>query len=276
VQASYLLTFRDDANGIRRRNLETVLTWLNTLPNREELEVIVIEQSRVPSLDAADNMFHRVRVVHAFNAEYFNKSWGLNLATRHSTTPWLFFADSDMMLPSGIEETLDLLARGVEIVKPYSRLIDLTEQETDALDDGVLPDAIITSAGGESARQAIGEHIVLAGGIFAIQSKTFAKLGGFDERFIGWGGEDNAMTLKIQRARPATVQLDALALHLFHPRDLPNARVNPQYQRNLALLEQYRHLSDAALFRMFEIQKQLAGNERKYSPPLDLSIRSAK
>jgi glycosyltransferase involved in cell wall biosynthesis len=274
VQASYLITFRNDTNGTRLRNLETVLTWLNTLPERSELEVIVVEQSRVPSLEASEGIFRNVRLVHAFNAVDFNKSWGLNLATRYATTPWLFFADADLMLPSGIEESIDLLARGVEVVKPYSRLVDLTEHETDALDEGVLPDAVSSTTSGVDARQMIGEHVVLAGGVFAMQLKTFAKLGGFDERFVGWGGEDNAMTIKIQRARPSTMQLDALALHLFHPRIVPDMHAHSQYRSNLSLLEQYRYLPDAALFRMFEIQKQLAGNERKYSPPIDLATRS--
>jgi predicted glycosyltransferase involved in capsule biosynthesis len=272
VQASYLITFRDDATGVRRHNLETVLTWLNTLPVRAEIEVIVVEQSSVPTIDTTDDMFRNVRVMHAFNAGAFSKSWGFNFAARCSTTPWLFFADADMLLPEGLEESLDLLARGVEVVKPYTRLLDLSESETNALDDGVLPAAINAPDSGAHARQAIGEHVVLAGGIFAIQSKTFAKLGGFDERFVGWGGEDNAMTLKIQRARPSTMQLDALGLHLFHPRDVSALRSNPQYQRNLSMLDQYRYLPDASLFRMFEIQKQLAGNPRKYSPPIDIEI----
>lgn len=221
----------------------------------------------VPTLDAADDeLFSNVRLVHAYNPGAFNKSWGLNVATRFARTPWLIFADADLMLPAGLDETLDLVARGIEVVKPYNRLLDLSENETRDLDHGVMPNAIIDPHAGGSGRKHLGEHIVLAGGIFAIQSGTYARLGGFDERFLGWGGEDNAMTLKIQRARPSVVQLDAAALHLFHPRDTDKLQSSPHYPSNLRLLETYRDFPENVLFRQFEIQRQSAGNLQKYAP----------
>ena len=190
MQASYLITYREDATEHRRRNLESVLAWLSTLPIRVELQVIVVEQSQTPSLHReADELFRDVTLVHTFNPGEFNKSWGLNIAARYATTPWLFFADADMMLPNGLDETLDMLARGVEVVKPYSRLIDLNENETLALDDGELPSALGEPDAGTQARAQDGEYVVLAGGIFAIQSKTFARMGGFDERFLGWAAK---------------------------------------------------------------------------------------
>ena len=74
------------------------------------------------------------------------------------------------------------------------------------------------------------------------------------------------MTLKIQRIRPSAVQLDALALHLFHPRHRSALQSQPSYAANVALLEQYRALPEPTLLRLFEIQKQMAGNPNKYSP----------
>jgi GT2 family glycosyltransferase len=270
VQASYLITFRDDArvaNSHRRRNLESVLAWLAALPNRSEIEVVIVEQSVVPTLSAEnDELFENVRLVHAFNPGPFNKSWGLNLAARYAQTAWLFLADADLILPAGLEETLDLLARGVQLVKPYTRLLDLTEAETFALDEGVLPAALADPNAGAAARTALGEHVVIGGGVFALQSGIFARLGGFDERFLGWGGEDDAMSLKIQRLRPSMVQLDALAMHLYHPRSLPNLQSHEHYANNLRLLAPYRDLPEVAVNRLFEIQRQAAGNLRKYSP----------
>jgi GT2 family glycosyltransferase len=272
MQASFLFTYRADAEGFRRRNLETVLVWLSTLASRAELEVIVIEQSSAPTLprDGLDS-FENVRVMHAFNNGPFNKSWGLNLASRVATTPWLFIADADIILPNDIEETLDLLARNVEVVKPFHRWIDLSVEETDALDDGVLPvDAINSNALAD--RRAIGEHLVLGGGLFAMQAKTFARLGGFDERFLGWGGEDDAMTLKIQRARPSVVALQGTALHLYHERNRTVMMGHADYATNVALLDEYRRLPDAPLYRMMEIQRQMAGNWQKYSPARLLEV----
>ena len=38
----------------------------------------------------------------------------------------------------------------------------------------------------------------MAGGIFIIQREFFARAGGFDERFTGWGGEDDDMSNRIK------------------------------------------------------------------------------
>ncbi len=266
MQASYIITYRADDAGYRRHNLETVLTWLSTLALRDELQVILVEQAATPSLNAAeDPLLERVELLHVYSEQAFNKSWGFNIGARLARTPWLIFADADMILPGGLDETLDVLARGVDVVKPYSRMIDLDAAQTEALDEGVLPQAAL-SGEQASGRAHIGEHVVLAGGVFAIQAARFGQIGGFDERFLGWGGEDDAMTLKIQRTRPSVVALDAPALHLYHPRDQAALMNHPQYAQNKALLSCYRDLPESPLFRMFEIQKQFAGNIHKYSP----------
>jgi hypothetical protein len=74
------------------------------------------------------------------------------------------------------------------------------------------------------------------------------------------------MSLKIQRLRPSMVQLDALAMHLYHPRSLPILQSHEHYANNLRLLAPYRDLPEVAVNRLFEIQRQAAGNLRKYSP----------
>jgi N-terminal domain of galactosyltransferase len=264
------MTFRADDAGYRRRNLDTVLAWLSTLKIRDELQVVVLEQSQTSTLTqgSLDELFSGVQIVHAYNDGAFNKSWGLNVAARYAQAPLLFFADTDLIVPNDFEETLELLARGVEVVKPYNRLIDLSEAQTDALDDGVLPLAAMSGADVNTPtnRAHIGEHVSLGGGVFAIQARRFLQIGGFDERFLGWGGEDDAMTLKIQRVRPSTMVLDACALHLFHPRDQAALMSHAHYAQNKALLEPYRQLPDAQLTRMMEIQKQMGGNPHKYSP----------
>jgi hypothetical protein len=269
MQAAYLITYRADPTiggndgGYRRRNLETVLAWLQTIAPPLQLDVLVVEQSMVPTL--TPDMLSGARALHVYNPGPFNKSWGLNIAARQVTAPWLFFGDADMMLPEGLQASAELLAQSIEVVKPYDRLIDLTQAQTLALDDGEMPIAQLQSRG-KADRTHLGEHIVLAGGVFAMQASSFARMGGFDERFLGWGGEDDAMTLKIQRLRPSVVVQEASALHLYHDRDPATLTAHPNYVSNVALLEHYRQLPDAPLLRLFEIQKQMVGNVHKYSP----------
>lgn len=258
MKTSYLMTYRENASPARLRNLETVLATLALQP---ELEVIVVEQDTMARLDA--DTLQGARGVFVYNAGPFNKSWGLNVAARAASSPHLIFGDADVLLPDGLAATLALLAQGVMVVKPYRRLFDLTATQTDALDEGQLPDAA-TLAAQPGDRAVLGEHLVLCGGVFGIQAHYFAGIGGWDERFVGWGGEDDALTMKIQRLRPSVHEVNALALHLHHPRA---AAAHPHYASNLALLDQYRQLPDVVLLRLFELQKQMAGNPAKYSPP---------
>ena len=93
------------------------------------------------------------------------------------------------------------------------------------------------------------------------------QLGGWDERFIGWGGEDDALTYKVQRKRISTLELDEVpALHLWHPRPQAQTLGQPHYAANKAPLAGYRALPEASFDRMLEVQRQLLGHREKYRP----------
>lgn len=96
---------------------------------------------------------------------------------------------------------------------------------------------------------------------------AFAALGGWDERFRGWGGEDDALTHRIERSRLACTELDtAAALHLWHPRPNETTFGQPHYADNHRLVEEYPRYSDAQLQRMAEVQMQIIGQREKYRP----------
>jgi predicted glycosyltransferase involved in capsule biosynthesis len=99
------------------------------------------------------------------------------------------------------------------------------------------------------------------------QRPFLALLGGWDERFVGWGGEDNAMDIKIKRAglRAAMVK-ESPGFHLAHRRANATAAEDPHYRNNLALLKQLREMPDEALRRMCEVTLQLAGNPDMHRP----------
>ncbi len=262
-KASYIMTWRQGEDNARRDNLFAVLEWLSRYPM---FAPIVVEQDSAPRLSGplphAD-----VTHVFAFNAGPFNKSWGLNVGFRASPLPWLAFADADVIAGDALPESLGYLAQGYAAVKPYRRLIDLEETESVRVrsgdfdwlpprDDGIAPN-----------RETIGEHIVFAGGAFLITRAAFAATGAWDERFLGWGGEDDAMSYKMERLRLSAVELDRRpALHLFHPRPASATVRQPHYAANCALLADYRQLEDVQLARFAEVQMQIAGFREKYRP----------
>ena len=262
--ASCILTYRGEAgdgDGARRRNLDAVLARLARSP---AIEVIVVEQDDLPRLSGT--LPHpAVRRVFAHNRGPFNKGWGFNVGARHASGGELAFCDADVLIGASLDKALQLCARDYAMAKPYVRLIDLSRADTLALRAGTLPS--VTADPRHAGREAIGEALPLCGGLFAIRRTAFAHLGGFDERFVGWGGEDDAMTIKVERARLSCVELDdEPALHLWHPRPRARTTGQPHYAQNVALLAAYRSYADAEMSRLAEVQWQVCGNVRKYQP----------
>ena len=262
LKASYIMTWRQGDGAARHDNLCAVLAWLARYPM---FAPIVVEQDSAPRLSGPlphPNVTH----VFAYNAGPFNKSWGLNVGFRASPLHWLAFADADLILGDALPETLDYLNQGYSVVKPYRRLIDLDETESDRVRAGEfdwIPERHETAANREGA----GEFIVFGGGLFAITRAAFVAVGAWDERFRGWGGEDDAMSYKLERARTPAIELDRrAALHLFHLRAASQTFLQPHYETNRALLADYRSLEDVQLARFAEVQMQIVGHREKYRP----------
>lgn len=263
MDATVILTYRGDATGDRHANLLAVLGWLAKTPDHE---VIVVEQDTLPSL--GHELPHpRCRTVFAYNPGPFNKAWGFNIGARMAKSGVLVFNDADVIIDGGLGRSIALCRNSYHVVKPYRRLIDLTADETTQVRAGhhdFIPertsDALPNRAG-------ISEVIVICGGLFLIRKDAFAFLGGWDERFRGWGGEDDALTYRLQRARLSTVELDERpALHLWHPRSPDTTSGQPFYASNCDLLASYRGYSNEVISRLSEIQLQTMGNTEKYRP----------
>ena len=152
------------------------------------------------------------------------------------------------------------------LVKPYKRLLDLSAEESVAwCRQDLMREEQVN--GRPFGRAAVGERLALCGGSFAMRADAFWSLGGCDERFLGWGGEDDAMSYKVERRRLSAIELDEnVALHLWHPRNLQTTRGHPDYQKNLQLLASYSAMDGRTFARFCEVQRQLAGNHEKYRP----------
>lgn len=263
MRTSAILTYRGAAGGERRANLDAVLAWLRSSP---DLEVVVVEQDTHPRL--VPPLAHAAaRVVFAYNAGPFNKAWGLNVGARHASGGVLLFGDADVVVPGGLSIAAAHCAASMQVVKPYRTLVDLTPDETRLVHEqglGALPPIDVEA---RRDRDAIGERLVLCGGWFAMRRDAFTAIGAFDERFVGWGGEDDAMTMKVELARLSTCELDpGPALHLWHPRSHATTLGHAHYASNVALVADYARYDETTLARLFEVQRQIHGRRDKYVP----------
>ncbi len=150
-----------------------------------DYECIVVEQS--DQAEARASLPGWVRYLHTPPPEHglpYNRSWAMNAGARIANGKLLVFHDNDMLVPE--KYAAELWRRyesGNQTINLKRFVFYLDEVETrEFFDSGVL------NPGARS--EAIVQNLE-AGGSVAVDRDSFFELGGFDESFLGWGGEDN-------------------------------------------------------------------------------------
>ncbi len=169
----------------RAREAHLLLT-LTALAAQEgaSIECIVVEQGPLP--EVRDRLPGWVRYQHTPVAESapYNRAWALNVGARLARAPLLIFHDNDMLVPRRYAaEHCRWLEAGFEVMN-LKRLIFYLGQE---------PTEEILAAGrleGHDQPNQIMQN-AQAGGSLAITAEALEAIGGLDEGFSGWGGEDN-------------------------------------------------------------------------------------
>lgn len=256
---SIVVTHRD-VDGFRERNLAMVLCHMSGLSGAE---VIVVEQDRRPRLRLGDCGI-AVRQCFAYNPGLFNKSWGLNVGVRMARAPVLLLLDGDILLETeAVQAAVDACRHGVSAVNPYNELIDLSADDSDAVCDGRRNLEQVHRH--RSNRSWVKENPCFCGGAYFMDAEFYREIGGQDERFEGWGGEDDAMSLKTVCLAQRTMTLaDAHAYHLYHPRRRVDVYDTASYLSNKALLEAYAGMSAEEMRRLGKTQWDQTGDREKY------------
>lgn len=243
---TYVIGYRHNLE--RLQNLRRVLDWINGFGG---VEVLLIEQdthSKIKQLN--------LKAKHIFTKSDmpYNRSWAFNVAMKWANSDIIVFGDSDLIMePNQFIEGLKAI-QNFDMVSPYHSVVDLTQQESNFPLEQMIN--INRPGRGETDNQKIN----ISGGIAMFRRDAIQRIGGWNEDFIGWGGEDDFQTMKVKNFLSWT-ELKARCFHLYHKREQPDQK---WYQRNLQILQKTSTLNKDQLQKMILNQMPKIGMKNKY------------
>lgn len=150
-----------------------------------------------------------------------------NDAARRTDAEVLFFADADTWVPvDQLHRACERAATGF-LVLAYTDHIRLSRKVTQSL----LNDQDVPLQG-----QKVGD---CPGGALAVSRELLGKVGGHDERFSVWGGEDRSF-LYACTVMGGSERLPGLSYHLWHVKDPLVTRTNAQRRAGVELGKRYK------------------------------------
>jgi hypothetical protein len=213
-----IVPFRDrDTGGRRLRNLLACLLALRdqSYP-REGYRVTVVETDEVPRWRDVITPYADHYLFAAKSGD-FNRSWTVNVGAVHSPGR----AEVICILDGDVLADRDFIARNAERFRHPGTGGHLTYRNMFCLDPAASSWAIRERL---SRRAAAADPGHLRGFLLRrppgcclwTRSDAFHHIGGMDERYHGWGGEDNDLVQRLELAVPLDTHDDWL-LHLHHP-----------------------------------------------------------
>lgn len=199
VKLSFLIPFRD-ADGTRTRAKEWIVArWRHHYPDAE----FVIEPD-----DGIDP---------------FCKSMAVNAAAKKATGDVFAILDADTWVQTEhVDEGLGIIERTGRWVIPARRSLRLTRDYSEQIMK-VKPDESFPRL--VSRRSTVEQAGLVAGFLHLVPRHAFEAVGGMDERFRGWGGEDTSFIRALDVVHGKHVQLHGLVISLWHERPRQHGRI---------------------------------------------------
>ena len=227
-------------------NLKKLIEWVSLF---NECDLIIVEQDKISYLE---DFNFRGRHVFAYSDLPYNRSWGFNIGARYSKTEKLVLGDCDLIMDhTKFIEAFNKLEE-FEVVSPYDKVIDLDYKETK------FPFLNIFNIQKPERGSSDNQKINLSGGMTFFRKDSYFKISGYDEKFIGWGGEDDFMTHKIKKYLK-WIEIENNCYHLYHSK----VHIDQNYNNNLKLLNELINLNETDLTSYINKQRDKIGKINK-------------
>ena len=203
-QVTFVIPFRG------RDRLPALRAVVESILAQEDVGVrcLIVEQSAERTAVDFPDEVDVLHLPHPSAPEPWRKSWAFNDGVKRAQTEFVVCHDADILVPAGYAKQIVRLAEAqhLDVLHLQRFLFCLSQADTEQV-----------LAGG-SFRNRVPERIRQnwQGGTLAIRRETFFKLGGYDEWFLNWGGEDNEF---YDRCRTQKTGCSGFLpfVHLWHP-----------------------------------------------------------
>jgi predicted glycosyltransferase involved in capsule biosynthesis len=172
------------------------------------------------------------------NNNGFNCSNAINNAVKQSKGEYLFIVGADTIIkPTAIDKALERLKKFPFII-PYGYIHSLNQK----ISKKIIKGRDITFKEIERTSEKISiipgttVYTPKNSGVQVMTREVFDQLGGYDERFTGWGWEDTYFCWKvINEIGDYPLLTDEYIYHLWHPRN--KEKNTKEYKRNQELFK---------------------------------------
>lgn len=235
-KTSYIIGFRKSSTD----RYEALLYVLSLLRKYfPKLEIILVEQDDSPITRVDESLC--IRQFFFKNAGLYNRCRAFNYAVEQTDKELLVFADSDMFLSR--EDFLTFFSAGEEF--------EAVTPTKDGLQNVKITDPSIHSFALVDRR----DYFTFAGGILLLTRAAFDKIGGWDERFKGWGKEDDAISHVIFNKITSKTFFMTL-YHIDHSRTVYDGHNQPNIAVNQKLLEEIQTMNGRVLDLYIDLLKK--------------------
>lgn len=163
----------------------------------------------------------------------FNRSAAVMHGMAKATGDVIVVADADTWMPR-VADAVDAIRAGARWVVPHDRFVRFTEDATKQILTGTDPHTLDSPQNHDERpyRQLAGSH-----GVYTRDAVLEVPM---DQRFEGWGGEENAWGWALSTLIGPPVRLDGPVWHLWHPPqpretrkrgNRPNEQLRQRYRR---------------------------------------------
>lgn len=187
-------------------------------------------------------------VVADSDTEIFNRAAARNKAFSQSTRDLLVFLDADTIPHvQGVLRILNIVdseSWGIG----YDKYHALTESSTEHVFRMISPAQPFRLLSLPTEFK-----MTSHAGVVCMTREVFEELGGYDERFRGWGYEDTAFANVATKlfGPPLRPGRPSVTYHLWHKHDLPDTWDQPDIKHNEALCAEYNKLSTKAKIKEY-------------------------